>query len=163
MRKRLRAQVFATLGGRCTSPTCQWLNEEGSRGCTDPRCLQIDHKDGGGYRATQKAGNNYAHLKEIAADPEIHEHYQLLCANCNWIKRHVNREFGKSGGPKIRSRYKEIADAVVQHPEMAYPQIGKQFGVGTTVQVAARVFGVSRGRGFRAEKAKAPVIIGAFT
>ena len=27
--------------------------------------------------------------------------YQLLCANCNWIKRHKNKEFG---GPKNGTR-----------------------------------------------------------
>jgi|SRR5580658_3673235 hypothetical protein len=151
MRKRLRTQVFDTLGNRCASPTCQWINADGSRGCTDPRCLQIDHKKGGGYQAMKKAGNNYNHLKEIAADPEIHEHYQLLCANCNWIKRHENKEFNRVGSRRYHTRYKEIADTVVAHPEMTYPQIGKQFGVcETTVRVAARTFGVSRGRGFKA-------------
>ncbi len=42
----LKNAVFEKLGGRCSNSRCMWVNEDGSRGCTDRRCLQIDH----GYR-----------------------------------------------------------------------------------------------------------------
>ena len=57
-------------------------------GFDDIRALQIDHIFGGG---TKEFRGKTAHgkLKLIKASPE---RYQLLCANCNWIKRYENGE-----------------------------------------------------------------------
>src|SRR5271157_497603 len=41
--KATRLYLISLLGGRCADPDCAWVNEDGSRGCTDVRCLQIDH------------------------------------------------------------------------------------------------------------------------
>jgi hypothetical protein len=70
---------------------------------TDPRALQIDHVHGGGSgkRTREHRGPNetyYNHiLKEIKAGSRD---YQLLCANCNWIKRYENKEIG--GRPRLK-------------------------------------------------------------
>lgn len=83
---RKRAELLATLGGKCVR--C---------GFSDARALQIDHVNGGGrrtdpYRATA------AFYKKVVDHPD---EYQLLCANCNWIKKHEdaehvgNRDYGR--------------------------------------------------------------------
>ena len=61
--------------------------------------MQLDHVDGGGVaelRASHGVGlaNLYRVRRDLkysalAATPSI---YKLLCANCNWIKRHANRQ-----------------------------------------------------------------------
>lgn len=73
----------------CGSPSCSWINEDGSRGCSDKRCLQIDHVFGGGVQERKKLGSKARYLKVLNDQSGV---YQLLCANCNWIKRHVNDE-----------------------------------------------------------------------
>jgi hypothetical protein len=80
--KRLKKEVFAIWGGKCVR--C---------GFKDKRALQIDHKFGGGT-AEKRALGNYRLLQKVLNDPSD---YQLLCANCNWIKRHQRGEHrGKS-------------------------------------------------------------------
>lgn len=90
--KNYREAAVQRLGGCCQSPDCKWINDDGTRGCTDLRCLQIDHKDGGGSKERKKEGS-YSMYKKMLADAEVLKRYQLLCANCNWIKRNVNSEF----------------------------------------------------------------------
>ena len=79
----LRDQVFQKLGNRC----CKC-------GFSDSRAFQIDHVFGGGNQEHIKfRTSRNLYLKKVLTDNE--GLYQLLCANCNWIKRHENREFGK--------------------------------------------------------------------
>ena len=59
-------------------------------GFEDVRALQIDHVNGGGADEF-KAMGNYRMYKKVC-DPVNHHLYQVLCANCNWIKRHENDE-----------------------------------------------------------------------
>lgn len=78
--KRLRQQIIQQLGGCCKH--C---------GFTDVRALQIDHIFGGGNRELKngkRAGLMYYYkvLKDQTGQ------YQLLCANCNWIKRCEQQE-----------------------------------------------------------------------
>jgi predicted Zn-ribbon and HTH transcriptional regulator len=77
-----RNTVLRLLGGKCVR--C---------GFGDPRALQIDHVKGDGcntpFRDYRKA------IKIIRALPGI---YQLLCANCNWIKRAERGEHRTSNG-----------------------------------------------------------------
>lgn len=87
----LRGRVLAKLGNKCANPACQWLNPDGTRGCTDPRCLQIDHVAGGGTHDKLTLGHCQDVLHYRVLRDKIGQ-YQLLCANCNWIKRHVNGE-----------------------------------------------------------------------
>lgn len=70
---RYRAAVLVGLGGKCRS--CP---------VTDVRVLHIDHIFGGGAREKIAIGSSGV-LREAKKFPT---HYQLLCANCNWVKRH---------------------------------------------------------------------------
>jgi len=53
------------------------------------RALQIDHVNGDGHkeRQTRKSLN-----RKIALNLIDTSRYQILCANCNWIKRVENNE-----------------------------------------------------------------------
>lgn len=79
----LRKRVVGALGGACKE--C---------GITDPRVLQIDHVDGGGTAERGKNNRNWPQIYQRIADGWT-SGYQLLCANCNQIKRWEQREFGK--------------------------------------------------------------------
>jgi hypothetical protein len=94
-----RKKVIDRLGGRCQSPDCRWVNPDGTRGCTDLKCLQVDNKNGEGARGWDR------YLKMIK-DPKFAERYQLLCANCNWIKRITNAE-GKQRLNQKETRFTE--------------------------------------------------------
>lgn len=82
--RRVRKEALEILGSKC----CKC-------GFSDIRALQIDHINGGGNRERKEKGD-YAMYKGVILNPEK---YQLLCANCNWIKRHENHENG-TGRPK---------------------------------------------------------------
>ncbi len=80
----LRSLVLELLGGKCKS--C---------GISDNRVLQIDHINGNGYKENKilgySGGNThryYRHILDVKG-----EGYQLLCANCNWIKRYEKKEY----------------------------------------------------------------------
>ena len=81
-RAKLRSEVIEFLGGKCTK--C---------GFDDPRALQIDHIHGGGHRDYRSHKNQYDFYKVILE--KRRSDLQLLCANCNWIKRHDNKEHGQ--------------------------------------------------------------------
>ena len=75
----LRKEALEALGGKCT-----WC------GFDDWRALQIDHIDGRkGQKRLNGAGQRVL-LHEII-DGFVHG-LQLLCANCNWIKRYEEDE-----------------------------------------------------------------------
>lgn len=76
-----RLEILMLLGRVCSK--C---------GFSDPRALQVDHVNGDG--ATERKvtwGGTHRLLREIKQNPS---RYQLLCANCNWIKRFENNEHG---------------------------------------------------------------------
>jgi DNA-binding XRE family transcriptional regulator len=62
----------------------------------DNRTLQIDHKRGGGMQEAKHFGGASPmykyYLKHIE---EANENLQILCANCNWIKRFEKAETRK--------------------------------------------------------------------
>lgn len=81
----LRLAFIESRGGRCEQ--C---------GFDDYRALQIDHVHGNGHSERLRRGPAIVYVdvwKPSAADK-----YQVLCANCNQIKRHERQEFG-SGVP----------------------------------------------------------------
>lgn len=81
--KRMRDAVFAILGNLCKR--C---------GFTDERALQIDHVHGGGCKEKRNMTVNYYKMvlqKLLAKSSD----YQILCANCNWIKKRENNEVYK--------------------------------------------------------------------
>lgn len=82
--------VFDKFGNKCANPACQWLNSDGTRGCTDMRCLQIDHVNDDGY-VDQENRKPITFLRLVLEDTL--GRYQLLCANCNWIKRGIKNGY----------------------------------------------------------------------
>lgn len=81
----LKAQVFQELGWKC----CKC-------GFSDWRALQVDHVAGKGLKhrkALGLAGQQSQFYRYILQHPK---QFQLLCANCNWIKRWKRREHERS-------------------------------------------------------------------
>lgn len=75
--RKIRLRAIAILGDKCVR--C---------GFSDERALQVDHVDGGGNKERRRIGTTrvyYLVLKDSSP-------YQLLCANCNWIKKVENNE-----------------------------------------------------------------------
>jgi len=77
-RRKNRQKAIELLGGICTR--C---------GFSDPRALQIDHIKGGGGKEILAHSSDYIARRICRGESED---YQLLCANCNWIKRVENNE-----------------------------------------------------------------------
>ncbi len=81
---KIRKEVLDFLGNKCVR--C---------GIDDFRVLQIDHINGNGYQERKQFGRSsgastvryYRHILDVNG-----EGYQLLCANCNWIKRYEQSE-----------------------------------------------------------------------
>lgn len=64
-------------------------------GFTDKRALQIDHIYGFGKKSMRRCSNSMQYYLEVQKSVINNEgKYQILCANCNWIKRHENKENG---------------------------------------------------------------------
>lgn len=74
----LRIKVLEKFGSACNR--C---------GFSDTRALQIDHINGGGTKDLRSKSTS-RHLNEVLRD--VDNKYQLLCANCNWIKKSENKE-----------------------------------------------------------------------
>lgn len=92
-RIKLRDKAIDKLGGRCSNSQCSWVNSDGSRGCLDRRCLQIDHRNGGGNKERKQLGGGATSKIYKAVLADVTGRFQLLCANCNWIKRYENKEY----------------------------------------------------------------------
>jgi hypothetical protein len=85
-----RIEIIQLLGSKCANPyniDHTGFEKSGYYGF----CLQIDHINGHGIQDKKTSQNNYyvIVLNKIRAGSKD---YQLLCANCNWIKRHINNE-----------------------------------------------------------------------
>ena len=83
----MRTEVFTLLGNTCSK--CGYSE--------NTRALQIDHIEGGGAQETRDIGR-WGILKKIRDQGK--EGYQLLCANCNMIKKYEsdkesNRKYNK--------------------------------------------------------------------
>jgi hypothetical protein len=80
--QKYRSAVLTLLGDKC----CQ---------CSFDKfpALQIDHVQGGGKEQFRKLGNTEKYYKHIIQQLTLgSKEYQLLCANCNQLKRHYNNE-----------------------------------------------------------------------
>lgn len=86
-KQKKKAEIHTALGSICVK--C---------GFSDSRALQIDHINGGGYTERKLYPTNpkkyYADILKSIKNNECK--YQLLCANCNWIKRFENNETRKT-------------------------------------------------------------------
>jgi hypothetical protein len=79
---KLRDSIFLILGTVCVE--C---------GYDDKRALQFDHVNGGGLKDTKRFKGHQTMLRYYRDNPEIcKKKLQILCANCNWIKKHDNDE-----------------------------------------------------------------------
>lgn len=83
---KLRRMALAILGRKCKR--C---------GFSDERALQIDHPAGRKVQEDDAEHGSYYVYKNVLARPLD---YQLLCANCNWIKRYENNEHRGGKRPK---------------------------------------------------------------
>lgn len=77
-RAKQRQAIFEVLGDKCVR--C---------GFNDWRALQVDHINGGGNQERKQAISMSRYYKDILLSPEK---YQILCANCNQIKRYEDGE-----------------------------------------------------------------------
>lgn len=69
-------------------------------GFNDIRALQIDHVNGGGRQEHIKLGS-YGVYRQIVNGRT--KDFQVLCANCNWIKRYENQEVPLTPGWYLQS------------------------------------------------------------
>jgi hypothetical protein len=85
--ERIRQWILDFFGGKCVH--C---------GIDDPRVLQIDHINGDGHKYRQDVGwslqKRYNYVKKNQETARLV--MQLLCANCNWIKRVENKEYRRT-------------------------------------------------------------------
>lgn len=81
---KLRSDLLNLMGNECVR--CSF---------NDPRALQVDHVYGGGTydRKVQQNSSRRAFNKKV--EEFKRGELQLLCANCNWIKRAENDETRK--------------------------------------------------------------------
>ena len=75
-RHKLKQRALAILGGKCVR--C---------GFDDPRALQIDHINGKEIGKSRLADIATIEREIINYPLAAKEKYQILCSNCNWIKR----------------------------------------------------------------------------
>ncbi len=85
--KELKQEVFNVLGNKCVR--C---------GFDDKRALQIDHVNGGGYQEIKNLSARQRYNNVLKSMKKNEKKYQLLCANCNWIKRCEDKEKREMGG-----------------------------------------------------------------
>ena len=113
----LKEKIFDKLGHVC----CKC-------GFADKRALQIDHRNGGGNQEHKKVKNHESFLNLVLRD--VDNRYQILCANCNWIKRIENRENPKDNTIPEQSRQKmsEIARRRVVPEETKQRQSASHLG-----------------------------------
>jgi len=83
--KALRSLIFEKYGLKCAE--CSY---------SDIRALQIDHINGGGNVEVRKLKRPLYYEKVLQDKKGL---YQILCANCNWIKRFENPK--EKSGPKV--------------------------------------------------------------
>ena len=76
--RRRRLTLISRMGGECVR--CGFSNW---------RALQVDHINGGGTKDRTRTASPLVYLKQIMGNKAD---YQLLCANCNWIKKYENKE-----------------------------------------------------------------------
>ena len=90
-RQKIKIELIEMLGGKCSNTKCLVPN-----GCKDYRCLQIDHINGGGLKHVKSFSSHIMFYVYYAHHPdEAKQLLQVLCANCNWIKRFEKLEHKK--------------------------------------------------------------------
>lgn len=83
-RQEEKKKVMDAMGGKCVQ--CGFNNY---------KALQIDHINGDGH-LDKNGGRGYGfkyYTRVLTSFLNKEGRYQLLCANCNWIKRFDNKEY----------------------------------------------------------------------
>jgi len=84
----LRHEVLAGLGNKCIQ--C---------GFSDWRALHVDHIKGNGKLDRKKYPGTQRYARHILRHIKRgNKKYQILCANCNWIKMHEQHEVANQTG-----------------------------------------------------------------
>ena len=101
LRYNWRVKLFDILGGpkcNCKGKDC-W--HKGKCKVKDKRAYQFDHIKGGGRKEFKKFANpSYMYKYYVKHPKEAKKTLQVLCVNCNWIKRFTNNEC------KVKETYK---------------------------------------------------------
>jgi hypothetical protein len=84
-----RTDTVMLLGGKCFR--C---------GYSDIRALQLDHVSGGGKKEFRELGKVQRYYYYSKHPEEARVRLQVLCANCNWIKKAENAEVSRLGRPR---------------------------------------------------------------
>jgi hypothetical protein len=90
IRDRVRKEILELLGSKCSNP----YNLKHLDWCNDLSILQIDHINGCGAIQRRKECGSY-YLIVLDKIKNGSKDYQLLCPNCNWLKKIKNNEIGK--------------------------------------------------------------------
>lgn len=89
--------IFELLGNKCSNP--YKLNHGDF--LIDSRVLQIDHVNGQGTKELHETKGRSTYYKKVYGKIlNGSKEYQLLCANCNWIKNREKKEY-LSGGKNV--------------------------------------------------------------
>lgn len=114
-----RRKAVEILGGYCA--VC---------GYSDERALQIDHINGGGTKEINNT-TTYARHKWIIDNPnKAKKKYQILCANCNWIKRYENKEVRRFDlKPRHKTNVGENIKRIREAKNMTQAELAKKLGV----------------------------------
>lgn len=80
-RSKARLAIINLLGAECVK--C---------GYRDLRALQLDHINGDGCKDNKNRKNSNYYTNLLKNPGEVFLKYQILCANCNWVKRYENQE-----------------------------------------------------------------------
>lgn len=75
-RLRTRFEMIALMGGKCVK--C---------GFSDHRALQVDHINASDTKWIDNKLGGYVFYRQLLRGEYDLSEFQLLCANCNWIKR----------------------------------------------------------------------------
>jgi hypothetical protein len=107
--KGLKCLAYERLGNKCVR--C---------GFSDIRALQIDHirSNGAEERAAMGGHWTYKIARVYAKIINGCEDYQILCANCNWIKRAEKREYGPKPN-KSKKQQKRMAYDLNGYPKFS--------------------------------------------
>jgi hypothetical protein len=90
-----RKNLILAMGNKCKH--CGY-NE-------DYRCIHLDHIDGGGNKDRKQYGClSISKYTKMINDYSLREKFQLLCVNCNWVKRYTNDETTRKN--KIEKQFK---------------------------------------------------------
>ena len=79
-----RNKTYNGMGGKCVN--C---------GFNDFRALQIDHINGDGKKERHLLNRRDYYENVLKSFLKRENRYQILCCNCNWIKRVDNKEYRK--------------------------------------------------------------------